>query len=173
MAPEVIVGRGYGKSADLWSLGVLIYEFLCGKVPFGHLESNPYAIYERILSDELEFPTDIPQLTEPAIQVMNNLLNKFSNTRQSDTAEKIKCYEWFNTIDWEDLYCKNILPPYKPTIKDELENYENILNEEDSWDDIIKNDSEDSDYSDDDESCDTEIEEYKKTIPHNWDQQFG
>ena len=78
IAPEVIVGRGYGNSADLWSLGVMIYEFLYGQVPFGHAENNPYAIYEQILSKELEFPKDIPPLTDSAIFIIKDLLNKMN-----------------------------------------------------------------------------------------------
>lgn len=35
MAPEIISGKGYSTSVDLWSLGVVIYEFMSGYVPFG------------------------------------------------------------------------------------------------------------------------------------------
>lgn len=34
MAPEMIAAQGYDKSADLWALGILIYELLVGKTPF-------------------------------------------------------------------------------------------------------------------------------------------
>lgn len=34
MAPEVVLGDKYDKSADLWSLGVLLYEFIEGWAPF-------------------------------------------------------------------------------------------------------------------------------------------
>ena len=35
MAPEVLIGSGYSLQADLWSLGVMVFEFLYGFVPFG------------------------------------------------------------------------------------------------------------------------------------------
>lgn len=35
LAPEIIIGESYGLSADYWSIGVCIYELLCGGYPFG------------------------------------------------------------------------------------------------------------------------------------------
>ena len=46
MAPEVILGKGYDFSADLWSLGIMLFEFICGCLPFGNEMSDAYKIYE-------------------------------------------------------------------------------------------------------------------------------
>lgn len=35
MAPETLTGKGYGVYADLWSLGVVLFEFMVGYMPFG------------------------------------------------------------------------------------------------------------------------------------------
>ena len=43
MAPEVIQGKGYTLSVDYWSLGICLYEFLCGHVPYEN--DDPFKIY--------------------------------------------------------------------------------------------------------------------------------
>jgi cGMP-dependent protein kinase len=34
MAPEIILGKGYSFNVDLWSMGICMYEFMCGGVPY-------------------------------------------------------------------------------------------------------------------------------------------
>jgi cGMP-dependent protein kinase len=56
MAPEVIAGKGYTYSVDLWSLGICFFEFMCGTLPFGEDLEDPYEIYEEIANKSLAFP---------------------------------------------------------------------------------------------------------------------
>ena len=171
IAPEVIVGKGYGKMADVWSLGVCLYEFLCGQVPFGEYENDPCKIYEEILEKPLEFPDDIDPIGEVSPLLIRQLLNKFSESRCGGSVDKLKKHEWFVGFDWDGLINKTIAPPYKPEVG-ELEDLQEDLDEPESpWDLQIGEDSEDTSDSFP-EVHDTEIENYKKTIPSIWDQEF-
>lgn len=40
-APEIFNGHGYTYSVDLWSLGICLYEFMCGNVPYGENVRDP------------------------------------------------------------------------------------------------------------------------------------
>jgi serine/threonine protein kinase len=55
LAPEVIAGHGHGKEVDWWSLGILLYEMLCGLPPF--YSENTSEMYTMIQHSELQFPT--------------------------------------------------------------------------------------------------------------------
>ena len=48
MAPEIISVEGYSFSADLWSLGILLYEVVCGTLPFGNDLVDPFDIFKEI-----------------------------------------------------------------------------------------------------------------------------
>ena len=34
MAPEVITGSGYDEKCDVWSIGIILYTLIMGRVPF-------------------------------------------------------------------------------------------------------------------------------------------
>jgi len=49
MAPEVIMGDYYSYEIDYWSIGVCLYEFYCGNIPFGENVNEPLDIYVEII----------------------------------------------------------------------------------------------------------------------------
>ena len=50
MSPDVILGEGYSFAVDYWSIGVCLYEFMCGGVPFGENADEPMNIYLSIVN---------------------------------------------------------------------------------------------------------------------------
>ena len=56
IAPEVILRRGYGKPVDWWSMGIILYEFLIGCVPF--FGETPEELFGHTVHDEIEWPEE-------------------------------------------------------------------------------------------------------------------
>ena len=54
MAPELLKQYPYNKKADLWSLGVILYELYVGQVPF--YANNLYTLIHKITKDEIRYP---------------------------------------------------------------------------------------------------------------------
>lgn len=76
LPPEMVQGLDHDSAVDVWSLGVLCYEFLFGQPPFeaeGH--SNTY---KRILRVDLRFPADIP-VSSGAKDLIRKVVASFIN----------------------------------------------------------------------------------------------
>lgn len=43
--------------ADLWGVGVCLYEFICGGLPFGENAEDPFEIYKEIVKKSITYPT--------------------------------------------------------------------------------------------------------------------
>ncbi|XP_075701758.1 aurora kinase A-A-like [Rhinoderma darwinii] len=78
LPPEMIEGRMHDEKVDLWSLGVLCYEFLTGKPPF-EAETHQET-YRRISKVEYQYP---PHVSEGARDLISKLLKHNPNHRLS------------------------------------------------------------------------------------------
>ncbi|XP_021347995.1 aurora kinase A-B-like [Mizuhopecten yessoensis] len=87
LPPEMIEGKLHDEKVDLWSLGVLCYEFLVGKPPF-EAETNTDT-YRRITKVDLQFPVYV---SEPARNLIKNLLKHDPNQRLS--LDKVLEHPW-------------------------------------------------------------------------------
>uniref|UniRef100_A0A2P2I3I6 Aurora kinase n=1 Tax=Hirondellea gigas TaxID=1518452 RepID=A0A2P2I3I6_9CRUS len=57
LPPEMVESKAHDEKVDLWSLGVLCYEFLCGSPPFEAETSSD--TYKRICKVQLRFPSHV------------------------------------------------------------------------------------------------------------------
>jgi len=87
LPPEMIEGASHDEKVDLWSLGVLCYEFLVGKPPFETQSHNE--TYNRILSVDIQWPAHVQA---GARDLISKLLKKEPSNRLP-LAEVMK-HEW-------------------------------------------------------------------------------
>jgi aurora kinase len=78
LPPEMIESNNHDYRVDIWSLGILCYEFLTGKPPFEEIDKN--MTYKRIAKVDLKFPTWIDPDAQDFIQ---RLLQKNPGLRLS------------------------------------------------------------------------------------------
>ena len=110
MAPEVMKGKGYTFAVDIWTLGVVLYEFVCGNLPFGDDMDDPYEIHNMVLSSELKYPGFFAD--EECKILINQLLSKAPELRLSRGFASLKTSPYFNGFDWDALYSKSMHPPF-------------------------------------------------------------
>jgi cGMP-dependent protein kinase len=115
MAPEVILGKGYSFSADLWGLGVMIFEFICGSVPFGGNEDeDAFTVYREIVSGLIRYPSFVKENARERT-IIETLLNNYPPSRGS--AETLKSHKYFKGFKWDDLLSRKLTPPYVPKVE--------------------------------------------------------
>ncbi|CAO3692518.1 unnamed protein product [Rhizopus stolonifer] len=113
LAPELLLGQGYSKTVDWWTLGVLLYEMMTGLPPF--YDENTNEMYRKILQDELRFPDDV---SSDARGLLRGLLTRDPDERLGNKgSEEIKNHPFFASIDWRKLNQKKLQPPYKPSVE--------------------------------------------------------
>jgi serine/threonine protein kinase len=129
MAPEQILGSGHGPAVDLWALGVLAYDLLCGCTPFApDHESELMVIYENILAHDSRHALQYPQsvkMSEAQDEFISKLLNpdpakRLGSNLEANTEEEmgtLRSQAWFKGFDWKALQEETMPSPLKPLIE--------------------------------------------------------
>ncbi|KAI1309116.1 RAC serine/threonine-protein kinase [Halotydeus destructor] len=114
LAPEVLEDTDYGRAVDWWGLGVVMYEMMCGRLPFYNRDHD--VLFELILVEEVRFPRT---LSPEAKFLLSGLLVKDPRNRLGgglDDAKEIMVHPFFGPINWQELLERKLEPPFKPQV---------------------------------------------------------
>lgn len=115
VAPEIIQSKGYGKAADWWSLGILIFEMLAGYPPF--YDDDHLKLYEKILQGRIRWPQYFDPHAKDLLKrlLTSDLSKRYGNLKNG--ADDIKNHRWFEGVDFNRLLVRQIRAPYIPQIR--------------------------------------------------------
>ncbi|KAJ8391405.1 hypothetical protein AAFF_G00090350 [Aldrovandia affinis] len=105
LAPEVLRNKGYNRSLDMWSVGVIVYVSLSGTFPFNEDED----IHDQIQNAAFMYPPNPwKNVSQEAIDLINNLLQVKMRKRYS--VDKSLSHPWLQDyqmwLDLRGLECK-------------------------------------------------------------------
>ena len=117
LAPEIIFEKGYDKTCDWFSFGVVMFEMLCGFHPFKQKKGkfNPQIYKMKIIIPE--------NISKNAKDLIEKLLN--SNPRERigyNSSEEIMKHDFFKDIDFDKVLKREYKPPFIP----KLDNQEDL-----------------------------------------------
>ncbi|KAL6741012.1 hypothetical protein Aduo_014310 [Ancylostoma duodenale] len=99
LAPEVLCNKGFNRSLDMWSVGVIVYVSLSGTFPFNEDED----ILDQIQNAEFMYPPNLwKEIGDNAIEFINGLLQVKMSKRF--TVSKALAHIWMQGYElWSDL----------------------------------------------------------------------
>jgi len=97
VAPEVLQGKPYDKSVDLWSIGIITFLLLCGYLPFDDKHSER-EIARQTIQDPVPFENKIwSKYTPEARTFVEGLLQKKPEKRYS--IKELLEHPWIKKMD--------------------------------------------------------------------------
>lgn len=130
---QVLEDNDYGRAVDWWGLGVVMYEMMCGRLPFYNQDHE--RLFELILMEEIRFPRN---LSPEAKSLLAGLLKKDPKQRYwtieivcafvleiisqllyngiltdrlgggPNDAKEVMSHKFFITINWTDVVQKKV-----------------------------------------------------------------
>jgi serine/threonine protein kinase len=82
---QVLEDSDYGRSVDWWGTGVVMYEMMCGRLPFYSRDHE--RLFELILTGVVRFPN---RLSPEARSLLTGLLVKRPQQRSHNTSQSAK-----------------------------------------------------------------------------------
>ena len=124
LAPEIIKNEKVWKPADVYSLGICIYELLCGALPFS--DKSVLRLYKQIASGNITYPN---YFSSAAKSLIKSLTHK--NPEKRPKISDIKNHCFFDKVDWKNLASKTSSCPLDFRMAGEQQNGNYLIEDRD------------------------------------------
>ena len=116
-SPEVAWGQPYSFEADLWAVGIVMYQMLTHRLPFGleECESVGWGMGDAVNFMPLTF-RDSDKIDKIAFDFMDRVLKKDAKDRMS--LEEMKNHIYFAGVNFDTLYKRKSGRPFPRGIHD-------------------------------------------------------
>lgn len=104
MAPEVMCRQNHGVAVDYFALGVVCYEFMFGKRPYGGKTRKD--IRDSIIKNQIHLKkSDVPEgwTMEAADFINKTLQRKPANRLGLNGPNEVKQHIWLKDVDWQSI----------------------------------------------------------------------
>ena len=164
LAPEILFAKGYDKTCDWFSFGVVLFEMFCGYHPF---KSKGQRIDPKIYLRKTYIPDKVGKTARDLIEKL--FVSNPKKRLGYNSADEVKKHPFFNGVDFDKVLNKEYKPPFIPKLKDDTdlryfdENFTQLNVENEKFEE--KHDEEDKDdlnfegfsYQPNDDSLNLEI----------------
>ena len=107
IAPEILLGQKYGHTVDIYNLGVLVYNMLCGLPPFFHHEKE--TLQRNIVNATLELPCMLNAATQSFIR--GTMAKEPRQRLGAIFTGELKQHEYFRDMNFELLKQRKVPLP--------------------------------------------------------------
>lgn len=116
LAPEIIFGKGYDKTCDWFSFGVVLFEMFCGYHPF---KSKGQKIDPKIYLRKTFIPDKVGKTARDLIEKL--FVSNPKKRLGYNSADEVKNHPFFKGIDFDKVLRKEYKPPFIPKLKNDTD----------------------------------------------------
>jgi serine/threonine protein kinase len=116
LAPEILFGKGYDKTCDWFSFGVVLFEMFCGYHPF---KPKGQRIDPKIYLRKTFIPDKVPKTPRDLIEKL--FVSNPKKRLGYRGADEVKQHPFFKGVDFDKVLRKEYKPPFVPKLNDDLD----------------------------------------------------
>ena len=147
LAPEILFGKGYDKTCDWFSFGVVLFEMFCGYHPF----KNKGKIDPKIYLRKTYIPDKVGKNARDLIEKL--FVSNPKKRLGYNSVDEVKSHPFFKGIDFDKVLNKEYKPPFIPKLKDDTdlryfdENFTQLKIDNENPDGVNEEEDEKDDYN--------------------------